>query len=156
DGYGDGLTDGHPWAPSGKGDGHLWPVLTGERGQYELDRGQLLPAVQRLNAMRGGAQGVGLIPEQVWEGRDLPAAPFGSDPTTASIGFVNGQPAGSADALTWSAGQFVRLMLDASAGRVLDRPDYTTERYVRRTQRHATLTVTAPADQSPVSGPSVV
>jgi glucan 1,4-alpha-glucosidase len=156
DGYGDRLSDGRPWAPTGQGDGHLWPVLAGERGQYELDRGQLLPAVQRLQAMLGGAQPVGLIPEQVWEGRNLPASPFGSDPTTASIGFRNGQPAGSADALTWSAGQFVRLTLDLSAGRVLDRPDYVASRYVSHTQRHATLTVNTPADQSAVDGPSVV
>ena len=32
DGYGDGSTDGHPWAPSNMGNGHLWPVLAGERG----------------------------------------------------------------------------------------------------------------------------
>src|SRR5206468_7104951 len=28
DGYGDGAADGHPWAPSGKGTGHLWPALS--------------------------------------------------------------------------------------------------------------------------------
>src|SRR2546421_1059335 len=39
DGYGDGATDGHPWAPSGKGTGHLWPALAGERGGYELATG---------------------------------------------------------------------------------------------------------------------
>ena len=27
DGYGDRATDGRPWAPSGQGNGHLWPVL---------------------------------------------------------------------------------------------------------------------------------
>ena len=41
DGYGDGATDGHPWAPSNKGTGHPWPVLAGERGQYEVDRGSV-------------------------------------------------------------------------------------------------------------------
>ena len=30
DGYGDGAVDGHPWAPSVQGTGHLWPVLSGE------------------------------------------------------------------------------------------------------------------------------
>ena len=48
----------------------------------------------------------------------------------ASIGFENGKPAGSASALTWSAGQFVRLTLDTAAGQVLDRPAYTLDRYV--------------------------
>jgi glucoamylase len=156
DGYGDGNTDGHPWAPSDKGDGHLWPVLAGERGQYEVDTGGLLPAVQRLAAMRGGAQGVGLIPEQVWDQPDLPASPFGTPPEVASIGFQNGKPAGSAEALTWSAGQFVRLMLDVSADRVLDRPAYTTDRYVRHHQGQTQLTVTSPADESSIDTTSVV
>ncbi|HKE78471.1 MAG TPA: glucodextranase DOMON-like domain-containing protein [Solirubrobacteraceae bacterium] len=150
DGYGDGATDGHPWAPSNMGSGHLWPVLAGERGQYEVDRGQTSAAVKRLDAMRNMSSGVGLIAEQAWEFDDLAASPFGTDPTTASIGFENGKPAGSASALTWSAGQFVRLTLDAAAGKVLDRPDYTVDRYVKHTQRQTTLTVTAPPDESPV------
>jgi glucoamylase len=74
----------------------------------------------------------------------------------ASIGFENGEPAGSAAALTWSAGQFVRLMLDVSAGKVLDRPDYTTDRYVKHTQGQTTLTVTAPADRTAVTGSTTV
>jgi glucan 1,4-alpha-glucosidase len=154
DGYGDGSTDGHPWAPSGKGDGHLWPVLAGERGQYELDRGQIGAAVGRLEAMHGTAWGVGLIPEQAWDQPDLPAAPFGTDPTVASIGFQNGKAAGSAAALTWSAGQFVRLMLDVSAGSELDRPSYTVRRYVSHHQGQTSLAVTAPADNT-LEGDSV-
>src|SRR3954469_5476265 len=150
DGYGDGATDGHPWAPSNKGSGHLWPVLAGERGQWELDRGLVSAAVGRLEAMRGTASGVGLIPEQAWELPALARSPFGTDPAIASIGFQNGKAAGSASALTWSAGQFVRLMRDVSAGRVLDRPRYTTRRYVKRTQGTTPLTVTSPADESAV------
>jgi glucan 1,4-alpha-glucosidase len=148
DGYGDGATDGHPWAPSNKGNGHLWPVLAGERGQYEVDTGKESAAIARLDAMRNMSSGVGLIAEQAWELPDLAASPFGTDPTTASIGFVNGKPAGSASALTWSAGQFVRLTLDAAAGRVLDRPDYAVNRYISHAQGHTALSVTAPADGS--------
>jgi glucoamylase len=146
DGYGDGATDGHPWAPSDKGTGHPWPVLAGERGQYEVDRGAIGSAVGRLDAMRNMSSGVGLIPEQAWDLPDLPASPFGSDPTTASIGFRNGKADGSASALTWSAGQFVRLTLDTAAGSILDRPRYTVDRYIRHTQGQTALSVTAPAD----------
>ena len=71
DGYGDGATDGHPWAPSDKGTGHPWPVLAGERGQYEVDRGAIGSAVGRLDAMRNMSSGVGLIPEQAWDLPDL-------------------------------------------------------------------------------------
>ncbi|HSD02817.1 MAG TPA: glucodextranase DOMON-like domain-containing protein, partial [Gaiellales bacterium] len=150
DGYGDGASDGHPWAPSNKGTGHPWPVLAGERGQYEIDRGMLDPALGRLDAMRKMSSGVGLIAEQAWDLPDLAASPFGTDPTIASIGFRDGKPDGSASALTWSAGQFVRLTLDAAAGKVLDRPAYTFDRYVRHTQGQTALTVTAPPDRTPV------
>jgi glucan 1,4-alpha-glucosidase len=151
DGYGDGSTDGHPWAPSNKGNGHLWPVLAGERGQWELSQGDTRAALERASAMAKMGYGVGLIPEQAWELADLPRSPFGTDPTIASIGFQNGESAGSAAALTWSAAQFVRLMLIVGSGKPLDRPDYTYDRYVKRTQGTTALTVTAPPDKSPVN-----
>jgi glucoamylase len=150
DGYGDRSTDGRPWAPTGEGNGHLWPVLAGERGQYELDTGDPGAALGRLKAMRAMGSGVGMIPEQAWERPDLAPSPFGTDPTIASIGFVDGKPAGSASALTWSMGQFVRLTLDLAAGRVLDRPEETTDRYVRHRQAQTPLTLTSPADLTEV------
>ena len=156
DGYGDGLSDGHPWAPSNKGNGHLWPVLAGERGQYEVDRGSTGAAIGRLDAMRNMSSGVGLIAEQAWEAPDLAASRFGTDPTIASIGFRNGKPAGSASALTWSAGQFVRLTLDTAAGKVLDRPEYTFDRYVRHAQGHTGLSLDAPTDRTIVTSPVTV
>ena len=94
-------------------------------------------AVGRLEAMHGTALSVGLIPEQAWELPDLARSPFGTDPTQASIGFENGKPAGSASALTWSAGQFVRLMRDVCAAR-LDRPRYTTTATSRTRRRPPT------------------
>jgi glucan 1,4-alpha-glucosidase len=156
DGYGDGASDGHPWAPSNKGTGHPWPVLAGERGQYEVDRGSIGSAITRLDSMHNMSSGVGLIAEQAWDLPDLAASPFGTDPTIASIGFRNGKPAGSASALTWSAGQFVRLTLDTAAGRVLDRPDYTVDRYVRHAQGQTALTVTGPTDRTIVTSPVTV
>jgi glucoamylase len=152
DGYGDRSSDGRPWPPSNQGNGHLWPVLAGERGQWELARGDVAGAVARLQAMSAMSSGVGLIPEQAWELPDLAPSPFGTDPTQASIGFENGKPAGSASALTWSAGQFVRLTLDLAAGRQLDTPPATADRYVRHAQGETPLTVTSPADQSSVNG----
>src|SRR3954470_3358881 len=152
DGYGDRTSDGRPWAPSGQGTGHVWPVLAGERGQWELSQGQVTAAVERLDAMRAMSSGVGLIPEQAWDAPDLAPAPFGADPTTASIGFRNGKPAGSASALTWSAGQFVRLVADLSEGTQLHQPRYTVRRYVDHAQGQTPLAVTSPADQTAVDG----
>ncbi len=155
DGYGDGAADGHPWAPSGQGTGHLWPALTAERAEQDLQTGGASTASALADSMTQFASGVGLIPEQDWELPDLAPSPFGTDPTTASIGFQNGKAAGSASPLTWSAASFVRLVRDIGAGRLLDRPAATFNRYVAHTQGTTALTVTAPTDQSAVSASPV-
>jgi glucan 1,4-alpha-glucosidase len=155
DGYGDGSSDGHPWAPSGQGTGHPWPVLSAERGENGLQTGDPASAVALLDSMNKFASGVGLIPEQDWELADLAASPYGTDPTVASIGFQDGHPAGSAAPLTWSAGAFVRLAADIRAGSALDQPSNTTARYITRQQGTTTLTVTAPANMSAISGSPV-
>jgi hypothetical protein len=155
DGYGDRASDGRPWAPSGQGTGHLWPVLAGERGEYDVANGDATSALSLLATMRAGASGVGIIPEQVWELPNLAPAPFGTDPTVASIGFQNGGAAGSASPLTWSAAQYVRLMRDTTTGSLLERPANVVNRYVDHQQGQTSLTITAPADGSAVSGSPV-
>src|SRR6266480_3271076 len=155
DGYGDRASDGRPWAPTGQGTGHLWPALAGERGEFQIASGSAASALPWLEAMHGGASGAGLIPEQDWEGPDLSASPFGTDPTTASIGFRNGGAAGSASPLTWSAAQYVRLMRDMTAGKILERPAQVFARYVTSPLGQTSLTVTAPADNLAVSGSPV-
>jgi glucoamylase len=155
DGYGDDAATGHPWAPTGQGTGHVWPLLTEERGEYALASGDVTGAVSLLATMRNFGGGVGLIPEQDWELPDLPASPFGTDPTQASIGFVNGKPAGSAAPLTWAVGSYVRLLRDLIANQILERPADTYQRYVVHQQGQTILTVTSPQDQSAVSGSPV-
>jgi glucan 1,4-alpha-glucosidase len=151
DGYGDGASDGHPWAPSGHGTGHLWPALAGERAEYDLATGDAPTAINLLDTMRRMASGVGLIPEQDWELPDLAASPYGTDPTIASIGFQNGKPAGSAAPLTWSMAQYVRLFRDVLANKIAEQPADTYNRYVAHQQGHTSLTVNAPVDQSSVN-----
>ncbi len=155
DGYGDGASDGHPWAPSGVGTGHVWPLLTEERGEYNVSAGQDTQATSLLNTMRLFGSGVGLIPEQDWELPNLAPSPYGTDPTIASIGFQNGHPAGSAAPLTWSAAVYVRLFRDISAKRPLEQPADTYNRYVVHQQGQTTLTVTSPPPNSPVNGSPV-
>ncbi|HTP02759.1 MAG TPA: glycoside hydrolase family 15 protein, partial [Anaerolineales bacterium] len=155
DGYGDGASDGHPWAPSGAGTGHVWPPLTEERGEYDIASGQRDTAAMLLATMDNFASGVGLIPEQDWELPDLAASPFGTDSSVASIGFQDGHPAGSAAPLTWSAGAYVRLMLDLAADSILEQPRNTYGRYIAHQQGQTSLTVTSPADSSAASGSPV-
>ena len=151
DGYGDRASDGRPWAPSGQGTGHLWPVLGAERGEYELLLGGTSSGAAFIPPMASFASGLGLIPEQDWELADLAASPFGSDPTTASIGFRDGGPAGSAAPLTWSEGAFVRLVRDVTTGGLVDRPPANVKRYITHPVGATSLAITAPADQSAIS-----
>jgi glucan 1,4-alpha-glucosidase len=155
DGYGDAASNGHPWAPSGQGTGHLWPVLSAERGENGLQAGNAAQAVALLESMNNFASGAGLIPEQDWELANLAASPYGTDPTVASIGFQDGKAAGSAAPLTWSAASFVRLAADIGAGRLLDQPANTTSRYVTHQQGTTNLTVSSPADESSINGSPV-
>jgi glucoamylase len=159
DGYGDCYqpsgsdcsTIGAPWPPTDTGTGHLWPALSSERGEYDLLAGDFGSAVTLLTAMRKMTSGQGLEPEQVWEDPNVPASPFGTDPATASIGFVDGQPAGSASPLTWAQASYARLALDLSAGRILEQPDIVTDRYVTHGMPGTLpLTVTSPASGASV------
>ena len=161
DGYGDcdlasGNTctvQGAPWAPTGKGTGHIWPVLSAERGEQDLATGQASSAGNLLAAIDAMSSGVGLVPEQVWDTADVPASPYGTDPTVASIGFTNGEPDGSAAPLTWGAGSQVRLTADLSAGRALEQPTQTAARYVTHTQGSTALSVGSPADETAATNP---
>jgi glucoamylase len=99
---------------------------------------------------------VGLVPEQVWEDPDLPASPYGSDPTTASIGFADGHAAGSASPLTWAQAQRLRLIQDIGARQITERPSITTARYVtHKPPAAAPLTLTSPTSGATVEGTTV-
>jgi glucoamylase len=159
DGYGDCwepdptscAPSGRPWPTGNAGSGHLWPLLSSERAEQDLQTGSPAGAAAHLAAMLAFAGGVGLVPEQDWEHPDLPASPFGSDPTIASIGFANGRPAGSATPLTWSQAATVRTIQDVGTGRVVEQPAVVRDRYVAHAPPPAVpLAVTAPANGATV------
>jgi glucoamylase len=163
DGYGDCYqpsqttcsTVGAPWAPTGIGTGHLWPVLSGERAESDVAGGNLADAASLLTAIENFSSGVGLVPEQAWENPDLPASPFGSDPLTASIGFTDGKAAGSASPLTWAQAQELRLILALATGHTPETPQFTTQRYVAHGPPGAlNVTITAPANGSTLAATS--
>jgi glucan 1,4-alpha-glucosidase len=138
------------------GSGHLWPVLGGERGEYDVAAGNPFAAGTFLTAMRNTTSGQGLEPEQAWEDADVAASPFGSDPTSASIGFVDGEPTGSASPLTWAQSQYARLALALSTGRDLETPGIVTRRYVTRGMpAPLDLTITSPANNTRVTSATV-
>ena len=165
DGYGDCYTpdptncspDGKPWPTGNVGSGHLWPVLSGERAETALAQGDASLASTQLAFLLRSASGVGLVPEQAWEDPSLAADPYGSDPTTASIGFADGKAAGSASPLTWAQAQEVRLITDLGAGRITDRPTITARRYVQHgAPGTLPVSITAPTGGATVPGSATV
>jgi glucoamylase len=116
DGYGE-HADGAPF--DGTGIGRIWPLLTGERAHYELAAGRHNAALALLAALESFANEGGLLPEQVWDSPDIPAAEL-----------YCGRPSGSAMPLVWAHAEYVKLRRSLAAGRVFDMPDVTVRRYL--------------------------
>jgi len=116
DGYGQGNL-GQDWfvgCPFGVG--RPWPLLTGERGHYELAAGNIAkPYIQYLEAFAGKR---GLLPEQVWDMPNMAAPPF-----------VTGGPTGSAMPLAWAHAEYIKLVRSVSDNRVFDRVEVVVDRY---------------------------
>jgi glucoamylase len=113
DGYGQ-KKDGGPY--DGSGQGRAWPILTGERGHYELCAGNdcnpFIKAIEQFSSLGG------MLPEQVWDYIDIP-----------SKGMYLGRPAGSAQPLVWAHAEYLKLLRSAVDGRVFDRISVVEERY---------------------------
>jgi len=113
DGYGE-HADGAPF--DGVGQGRAWPLLTGERGHYELAAGRdPLPYLKAMAAMSGTG---GMLPEQVWD-----SAPI------AARGLYPGRPSGSSMPLVWAHAEFIKLLISRQLGYAYDRPPATWQRY---------------------------
>ncbi len=100
------------------GVGRLWTLLTGERGEYELARGDRIAARQDLDAMMHFANDGMMIPEQIWDRSESPRP-----------GFSFGSGTGSATPLAWSMAQFIRLAINLRENRNTETPDVVTRRY---------------------------
>lgn len=107
------------------GTGRLWALLNGERGEYDVARGDVAAARKRLDAMMAFANDGGMIPEQVWDRRDSPRP---------ELRF--GEGTGSATPLAWSMAQFIRLAINVEAGRNVETPEPTLARYVTGSRRN--------------------
>ena len=115
DGYGETYFGG-PW--QGGGIGRIWPIFTGERGEYEIARGR--DASVYLDAMLHFANAGGMIPEQVWDR---------AEPTQSH--FVFGEGTGSATPLAWSMAQFIRLVVCAQEKRIVEQPSIVADHFLK-------------------------
>ncbi len=123
DGYGETRTGG-PWTVTQPDTfqtiGRVWPVLAGERGEYELAAGDAAKARAALLAMAMAGNDGYLIPEQVWD----------NHPPSGEPGFTPGKGTFSATPLGWSHAQFIRLAWDIQQGRIAEQPPVVACRYV--------------------------
>ncbi|MEO8071394.1 MAG: glycoside hydrolase family 15 protein, partial [Acidobacteriota bacterium] len=116
DGYGQ-RHDGSSYRAWGVG--RPWPLLTGERGHYELAAGR--DARPYLRALERCAVGVGLIPEQVWD----------QEPNPDKL-LVPGGPTGAAIPLAWAQAEYIKLVRSIIDKRVFDMIEPVRARYADR------------------------
>lgn len=107
DTYGD-CDDGSGW--TGNGRGRRWPLLTGERGHFELDRGSIAAARGCLKAMVDAANEGYMLCEQVWDADSIPGKYM-----------IRGKGTGSATPLAWTHAEFLKLLRSIAENRSFDR-----------------------------------
>jgi glucoamylase len=115
DGYGQ-KDDGSAF--DGTGVGRCWPILTGERGHYELSAGN--DPMPFITAMERFANDGGMITEQLWDSEDL-----------SNSSMIRGRPTGAAMPLCWSHAEYVELVRSCHDGVCFDRIEPAFQRYVR-------------------------
>jgi glucoamylase len=125
DGYGQ-REDGSAYAGYGRGGG--WPLLAGERGHYELAAGR--DAGCHIRSLEGFATATGLLPEQVWDGEDLP-----------SRHLMRGRPTAAAVPLLWAHSEYLRLLRSVRDGKVFDLIPEVAARYLGDRRRCRKLKV---------------
>ncbi|MDO8433066.1 MAG: glycoside hydrolase family 15 protein [Candidatus Binatus sp.] len=125
DGYGQ-QDDGGPFIGSGRG--RPWPLLTGERGHYELAAGR--DPMPYLRAMERFANATQLLPEQIWDQPDIPRALL-----------KYGAQTGSATPLMWAHAEYIKLLRSTADKQVFDLIPEVAERYANRPHRPSRLQV---------------
>jgi glucoamylase len=128
DGYGQ-RQDGGPFTQYGVG--RAWPLLSGERGTYELAAGRSTEIY--LRAMEGLASKTGLLPEQCWDQPDRP-----------EIFMWLGQPTGSAMPLMWAHSEYIKLLRSTADGQVYDLIPQVAERYLGKRRKRKQYEVWKP------------
>ncbi len=114
DDYGESNTDCTGWHGIGSDRGRLWPVLSGERGEYELANGR--SAGGYLQSMADAGNDGHFVPEQIWDRTDVSCFPLG-------------RPTGSAAPLMWAEGQYLRLARAIDTGSNSDTIPVVRDRY---------------------------
>lgn len=122
DGYGQ-RSDGGPFVEFGIG--RAWPLLTGERGHYELAAGRSPdPYLEAMERFAGDHQ---LLTEQVWDEDDRP-----------DLHLWRGRATEAAMPLAWAHAEYIKLLRSSADRAVFDRVPEVFERYASRSRRPPT------------------
>jgi glucoamylase len=114
DGYGQ-QRDGGSFTSYGVG--RAWPLLTGERGHYEVAAGRSpAPYLRTLEMLASKSC---LLCEQAWDEADIPERYMRL-----------GEPTGSAMPLMWAHAEYVKLLRSAADGNIFDQVPEVAERYL--------------------------
>ena len=124
DGYGQ-KDDGSAF--DGTGVGRCWPILTGERGHYELAAGR--DSKPFIRSMEDFANEGGMLTEQLWDRPDL-SHKGRTHSGESGTHMKPGCPTGAAMPLCWSHAEYVALVRSRHDGVCFDRVDPAFERYV--------------------------
>jgi glucoamylase len=153
DGYGE-MADGRPWNWDLKytGRGHLWALLSGERGQYELalwehtenkikenfvkNIGKIQTDKENNKKLQSdnsdyadkAFERLEAMGKFANDGLMIPEQIWDKAETNKNLKF--GEGAGSATPLAWSMAQFIRLAINLQKGKNTDTPEVVARRYV--------------------------
>jgi glucoamylase len=107
-----------PWETTEPGRGRPWPLLIGERGHYVIAAGEsAIEYVRRMEACAGEEL---LLPQQVWDGPDMPQR-----------GLVPGLATGSATPFGWCHAEYLRLLAAVAGSRLPDLLEPMRRRYLQ-------------------------
>lgn len=133
DGYGEDIEAGRGYFATGKkrpdARGRVWPIFSGERGQYELAKEAAkgpVPAATMNNlrntyvkAMELFANEGYMIPEQVWDGVS----------SNDTFHYAVGEGTNSATPLAWSHAEYIKLLRSYADQKLWDKNESTATRY---------------------------
>jgi glucoamylase len=132
DGYGE-TNDGGPFQNNVPGRGRLWPIFDAERGNYAIAAsGSGSAGAPYLSALKALSTPQGFISEQVFSPPFTLPGDIGdssgwvvADPPGQTAGSITG----SMEPLNWAQGEYINLLADIAANKVLDIPQAVCSRY---------------------------
>ncbi len=132
DGYGE-TNDGGPFQNNVPGRGRLWPIFDAERGNYAIAAsGSGAAGAPYLSALKMLSTQQGFISEQVFSPSvTLPGDIDDSSGWVVAVppGQTAGSITGSMEPLNWAQGEYINLLADIAANKVLDIPPAVCSRY---------------------------